>query len=104
MNSQLENRDSGPEARSGRAPKLGERQYFLNELVSLRDMWGYEDFWINFERANATLRGLGYVYMNTIDLKESDIFLMVATCDEFNRRAAYALVNSIPLLREGQGQ
>jgi len=62
------------------------REYLHAEMHRIREMMGRESFWENMAGADLAVGGLGYVYLNTDNLQESDVDLFIACMEEFSRR------------------
>lgn len=84
--------NSAPESSGVVMPSLGTREYFHAELLRFRELMGQKSFWSDVERAGRAMYGLLYVWTNTDSPTQSDENHMQATCDEYDRRLAYAIV------------
>lgn len=70
------------------------REYLVCEMNRLRELWGTKSFWADPAKASRAMLGLLFVWSRTENPEPHDIVMMQATCDEFDRRLAYALVLS----------
>ena len=70
------------------------RKYFHSEIRQLRLWMGDRTFWQDNKPGNA-MRGLIYVYANTVGLTDSDVSLMTATTMEYDMRLAMVIGHGI---------
>lgn len=70
------------------------KEYFREEIVKFRQAWGDKRNWQDPEKLSRGFQGLLYVYTNVEDLGEDEINLMIATKEEFERRAQLMLLVS----------
>lgn len=75
--------------------QLGDRQYFVDEVLRLREFWGKKTFWLDLDKASKAMAGLTIVWLNTKEPSQADERLMRATIVEFEMRLGYAISNLV---------
>jgi tRNA (Thr-GGU) A37 N-methylase len=66
--------------------------YFVAEVMRLREMWGQLDFWRKpMSHRSLAIKGLMHVYATASNLRPNHVILMQSTLIEYERRSVLML-------------
>lgn len=74
--------------------QIFDREYLLSEINALRKYLSLKSFWKD-NKPRLAVKGLLYVYANTIDLTEEDIEKVNSILYEYDLRLSLSIENNI---------